>query len=307
MSDSEVTTVTTVSVTRSTVVSQATAAHPVERRGSGPQRRSSTNSTRGATQQQQQQYAQQQPHSSQPPQQQPGGLFNMFRPKSPKLFPSVERSNSPAPPLPPIPSKTPPPRAATASPRRFPFSLPLNFRHKPKKSISGASVEVNVGDAFGMAGEGAMSSRGSLRRSATPELPYSEYPGSTVKGGRYNAAKHQRRNRAGEEDTGDEGDSYQDYADRDGDDNADDVDDSFMEDRMRDVLFWSQTTEQGWQQSGKRRARPGVSFDIPASESERDDSGLTAVSVVPGAGRVLRYQRQYQETRQFSDNESFVY
>jgi hypothetical protein len=308
MSDSEVTTVTTVSVTRSTVVSQATATHPVERRGSNPQRKSSINSTRGATQQQQQQYAQQQPQSHQPPQQQPGGLFNMFRPKSPKLFPSVERSSSPAPPLPPVPSKTPPPRAATASPRRFGFSLPLNFRHKPKKSISGASVEVNIGDSFCTARDDAMSSRGSLRRGTTPEVPYSEYPGSKVNGGRYNATKHQWRNRHGDEDTGDEGDDYPDYADRDADDNVD-VDDSFMEDRMRAVQDWNQTTEQGWQQSGKRRARPGVSFDIPASESERDDSGMTAVSVAPGAGQVLRYarQRQYQETRQFSDTESFVY
>lgn len=305
MSDSEVTTVTTVSVTRSTVVSQATATHPVERRSSNPQRRSSTNSTRGATQQQQLQYAQQQPQSPQQPQQQPGGLFNMFRPKSPKLFPSIERSNSPAPPLPPVPSKTPPPRAATASPRRFAFSLPLNFRHKPKKSLSGVSVEVVVDGPLGMAGESAMSSRGSLRRSATPELPHSQYPGSTVNGGRYNASKQQRRNRHGEEDTGDEGEDYQDYAYQDGDENAD-VDDNFMEERMRAVQDWSQTTEQNWQQSGKRRARPGVSFDIPASESERDDSGLTAVSVAPGAGRVLRY-RQYQETRQFSDAESFVY
>lgn len=144
-----------------------------------------------------------------------------------------------------------------------------------------------------------MSSRGSLRRSETPEL---EYPGSMVKGGRYNAAKQQRPNRRGDDDT-DEGD---DYTDRDGDDNVD-VEDLLMEDRMRAVHYWNQTTEQSWQQSGKRRARPGVSFDIPASESEQDDSGLTAVSVSRGAGRVLRYQRQYQEMRQFSDNESFAY
>lgn len=153
-----------------------------------------------------------------------------------------------------------------------------------------------------MAGESAMSSRRSLRRSATPELPY---PGSTVNGGRYNTSKQQQRNRHGEDDTGDEGEDYQDYTDRDGDENVD-VDDGFMEDRMRAVQDWNQTTEQNWQQSGKRRARPGVSFDIPASESERDDSGLTAVSVARGTGRVLRY-RQFQETRQFSDAESFVY
>jgi len=291
MSDSEVTTVTTVSVTRSTVVSQATATLP--------QKKSSANVTRSATQQQQHPQYVQPSQSPPPPPQQPSGRFNMFRPKSPKLFPSMERSNSPAPPLPPVPSKTPPPRAATASPRRFAFALPLNFRHKPKKSISGASVEAVIGGTFSVAGEGAMSSRGSLRRSETPEL---EYPGSMVKGGRYNAAKQQRPNRRGDDDT-DEGD---DYTDRDGDDNVD-VEDLLMEDRMRAVHYWNQTTEQSWQQSGKRRARPGVSFDIPASESEQDDSGLTAVSVSRGAGRVLRYQRQYQEMRQFSDNESFAY
>ena len=308
MSDSEVTTVTTVSVTRSTVVSQATATHPGERRTSSAQRRASINSTTSRTvphQQQLQQPYQHQAQASQQPQQS-SGIFNMFRPKSPKSFPTMDRPSSPAPPLPaPPPSKTPPPRSATASPRRFAFSLPLNFRHKPKKSISGASVEAVIGGtAFGIANDGAMSSRGSLRRSATPELQY-DYAGSTVNGARYNSATRTQR-RHGDEDTQDEGEDYQDYADRDGDDNVE-VDDDFLLEKMRAVQDWNHSTEANWEQSGKRRARPGVSFDIPASESERDDSGLTAVSAVRGAGRILRYQRQFSQTRQFSDTESFVY
>lgn len=148
-----------------------------------------------------------------------------------------------------------------------------------------------------------MSSRGSLRRSATPEVPYAEHQGSTVKGGRFSRTV---RNRGGE-DSQDEGEDYYDYADRDGDENVD-VDDTLMADKMRAIHDWNLAAIQNMQQSGKsRRSRPGVSFDLPASESERDDSGLTAVSVAPGAGRVLRMHRQFQETRQFSDAESFVY
>lgn len=125
MSDSEVTTVTTVSVTRSTVVSQVPANHIGDRRSSSAQRRPSTNSTTSRSVSQQQQPYPHQAQASQQQQQyqQPSGLFNMFRPKSPKMFPTMDRSASPAPPLPgPPPSKTPPPRAATSSPRRFPFS-----------------------------------------------------------------------------------------------------------------------------------------------------------------------------------------
>lgn len=163
-------------------------------------------------------------------------------------------------------------------------------------------MEVAIGDSFGMAGDGGMSSRGSLRRSATPELPYG-YAGSTVNGGHYSSATRKQR-RHDDEETQD-GEDYQGYGDQDADDNVE-VDDDFMMEKMRAVQDWSHTTEANWEKSGKRRA-PGVSFDLPASESERDDSGLTSVSVARGAGRVLRIQRQFSQTRQFSDSESFVY
>lgn len=88
-------------------------------------------------------------------------------------------------------------------------------------------------------------------------------------------------------------------------------DDQPIEMKMREVQQWSQTIEANWATSGKRRSRPGVSFDVPASESERDDTGMTAVSVAPGGGRMLRYARaharQHQQfSQQFSDNESLA-
>jgi hypothetical protein len=83
-----------------------------------------------------------------------------------------------------------------------------------------------------------------------------------------------------------------------------DNDEGLYLDRMVAVQKWSMSTEANFKQTGKSR-RPGVSFDIPASESERDDSGLTQVSVAPGGGRSLRYAHNHAQ--QYSDAESCVY
>ncbi|KAG8867344.1 hypothetical protein FRC20_006024 [Serendipita sp. 405] len=232
MSDSETTTVTVSVTTRSTIVSQTTGilGH-IDRRASSTPNRQRAASTIPVTS------GRATPQLSQSPEPQPmhyqsqstSGIFNMFRPKSPRPFPTFDRSASPAPA--PPPSKTPPPRSATASPRRFNWSIPI-LRHKPKKSISGASVEAVIGGTqFGASNKIAMSSQ-----------------------------------------------------------------------------------EQNWKQSGKnRRSRPGVSFDLPRSESEKDDTGMTAVSLAPGGGRMLRMARAraqaqaHAHAQEMSDMESLVY
>jgi hypothetical protein len=312
MSDSEVTTVTTVSVTRSTVLMPAGQAvaygHPIERRSSSSSSRrensvvGSNNRVGGGSQQQ---FTPSLPTQTQTPQSplsqsQPvnGGFFGMFRPKSPRH--PVPRAESPAPPA--VPSKTPPPRSATASPsgRRFAFSLPINLRHKPKKSISGASVEAVIGgDRVGTPGEGAMSSQGSLLPMRTPDLHISEFTGGNghENGRRFTSVMGSQRRDTIETDT-----EFDDGGDEDNDEPP-------IEMKMLAVEQWSRTTEANWATSGKRRSRPGVSFELPPSESERDDTGMTAVSVAPGGGRMLRYARSHARQRhhQFSDNESVVF
>jgi len=312
MSDSEVTTVTTVSATRSTVLMPAGQAvqygHSIERRSSSSSSRressvvGSNNRVGGGSQQQFTPSLPTQTPQSPLSQSQPvnGGFFNMFRPKSPRHpFP---RAESPAPP--PLPSKTPPPRSATASPsgRRFGFSLPINLRHKPKKSISGASVEAVIGgDRVGTGGDGAMSSQGSLLPTRTPDLHMSEYPGgngNAENGRQFASVMGSQRRDAIETDT---------ELDDGGDD--DDNDELPIEIRMLAVQQWNQTTEANFATSGKRRSRPGVSFQLPPSESERDDAGTTVGSVAAGGRRMPRYARSHtrQHVYQFSDNESVVY
>lgn len=311
MSDAEVTTVTHVSITRSTVVMPADQAvaygHSIERRNSSSSSRNSpvvsTNSRGGNGSQQQLANSISQIPQSPLSQSQPvnGGFFGIFRPKSPRHpFP---RAESPAP-APPVPSKTPPPRTATASPsgRRFAFSLPINLRHKPKKSISGASVEARVGTP---GGDGPMSSQGSLLQARTSEVHFSELPA-----GHGDQQENGRRRTStsvvgGGRRSGDAMETDTEFEDGGEDD------DQPIEMKMREVQQWSQTIEANWATSGKRRSRPGVSFDVPASESERDDTGMTAVSVAPGGGRMLRYARaharQHQQfSQQFSDNESLA-
>jgi hypothetical protein len=94
-------------------------------------------------------------------------------------------------------------------------------------------------------------------------------------------------------------------------DGGDDEDDDLpIEMRMQAVQQWSQTTEANFATSGKRRSRPGVSFLLPRSESERDDAGTTVGSVAAGGGRMPRYARSHTRQHhyhQFSDNESVVY
>jgi len=77
--------------------------------------------------------------------------------------------------------------------------------------------------------------------------------------------------------------------------------------KMMAVEQWKSSTEGTFAQSGKRRPRAGVSFELPASESERDDTAMTAVSVAPNGGRFLRYARRPRQHQQFSDNESTVF
>jgi hypothetical protein len=291
MSDSEYT-VTTVSVTRATYVSGpqvpvASSPAPLERRSSSLYRREGATSTP--------------PHSNAPSilqNQATGGsswLPGMFRSRSPRPFPTMERSSSPRP---PTPSKTPPPRAATASPRRFNFSFPLNLRQKTKDSMSKVSVEAVIGGSkFGSGGELAMSSQGSLLPSRTPD-PQSEYSSGNGRSGNNKksrmsmmASRRKHRN--------------EDEVDTDGENDVEYSDEPPLEARMHAVHQWSLVTEQSHRSSGKsRRSRPGVVFDLPLSDSDRDDTGMTAVSVAPGGGRPLRHDRSYQ---QFSDAEAFVY
>ncbi|PVF98910.1 hypothetical protein CPB86DRAFT_850397 [Serendipita vermifera] len=293
MSDSEYTTVTTVSVTRSTYVSghqvpAVSSPAPLERRSSSSYRRDGASSTP--------------PHSvSNPPmlQNQPTGgsswLPGMFRSRSPRPFPAMERSSSPRP---PTPSKTPPPRAATSSPRRFNFSFPINLRHKGKDSMSKVSVEAVIdGSRSGFGREFAMSSQGSLLPSRTPD-PQSEYSSGNGRNGNNKKARlamiASRRRQRNEDET-----------ETDGENDVEHSDEPPLEARMHAVHQWSLVTEQSHKSSGKsRRFRPGVAFDLPLSDSDRDDTGMTAVSVAPGGGRPLRHDRSYQ---QFSDAEAFVY
>lgn len=311
MSDSEYTVTTSISVTRSTVVQTAHAQpssgplpHALERLTASSMRKErptpAIQSASGRVTPQSQGYPAQLPY---PPQQsQSGGIFNMFRPKSPaRPFPTIERSASPAPA--PPPSKTPPPRAATASPRRFvAWSIPI-LRHKPKKSISGvsgASMEAVIGGTqFGVTNEIAMSSQGSLLPSRTPDPLTAQQHGGISENNKRLAAVMDTKGRVRMVD--------EDEFDDAGDDGVQ-SDEPPFEDRMYAVQQWNNNREQDWKASGKsRRQRPGVSFDLPASESERDDGGMTMVSAVPAAGRILRYGRPQAHARQLSDVESTVY
>ncbi|KAG8849592.1 40S ribosomal protein S21 [Serendipita sp. 411] len=312
MSDSETTTVTVSVTTRSTIVSQTTGilGH-IDRRASSTPNRQRAASTIPVTS------GRATPQLSQSPEPQPmhyqsqstSGIFNMFRPKSPRPFPTFDRSASPAPA--PPPSKTPPPRSATASPRRFNWSIPI-LRHKPKKSISGASVEAVIGGTqFGASNKIAMSSQGSLLPSVTPDPLTAQ-----LRAGMIDPMDHakrlaimesrERQQLSDDEDTEDEGEN-----EGGGGTYGDDM---LFEDRMNAVEMWNNTTEQNWKQSGKnRRSRPGVSFDLPRSESEKDDTGMTAVSLAPGGGRMLRMARAraqaqaHAHAQEMSDMESLVY
>ena len=311
MSDSEYTVTTSISVTRSTVVQTAhtqptstALPHALERLTSSSVRKERATpviqNASGRATPQSQGYPAQLPY---PPHQQSqsGGIFNMFRPKSPRSFPAIERSASPA--LGPPPSKTPPPRAATASPRRFvTWSIPI-LRHKPKKSVSGVSGASGASDVAvigGVANEIAVSSQDSLLPSRTPDPIVAQQYGGVSENNKRLAAVMDLKGRVrmvGEDDLDEE-------AENDGMQS----DEPPFEDRMFAVQQWNTHREQDWKASGKtHRQRPGVSFDIPASGSERDDAGMTMVSAVPAGGRVLRYARTPVHTHQFSDVESTVY
>ncbi|KAG8813344.1 hypothetical protein FRC17_001604 [Serendipita sp. 399] len=309
MSDSETTTVTVSVTTRSTIVSQTTGIlGQIDRRATSTPKRERAASTIPVTS------GRATPQYSQGPEPLPmhyqspsssSGLFNMFRPKSPRPFPTFDRSASPAPA--PPPSKTPPPRAATASPRRFNWSIPI-LRHKPKKSISGASVEAVIGGTqFGPSNPIAMSSQGSLLPSVTPDPLTAQMRAAGMIDPTDPAAKQLAalmESRARQE-LSDEEDNTEDEGGNDGGYG----DDMLFEDRMNAVEMWNNSTEQNWKQSGKsRRSRPGVSFDLPPSESERDDTGMTAVSVAPGGGRMLRLARSRAQAHahEMSDMESLA-
>lgn len=134
-----------------------------------------------------------------------------------------------------------------------------------------------------------MSSQGSLLPTRTPDPHYSELMAS-------GNARRQQSILGVETDT-----------DVDGGDDDGETDEA-MKLKMMAVEAWKSHTEGAFAMSGKRRSRPGVSFELPASESERDDTAMTAVSVAPGGGRPLRRARAHaRQHLQFSDNESAVY
>lgn len=155
------------------------------------------------------------------------------------------------------------------------------------------------GTQFGVTNEIAMSSQGSLLPSRTPDPLTAQQHGGISENNKRLAAVMDTKGRVRMVD--------EDEFDDAGDDGVQ-SDEPPFEDRMYAVQQWNNNREQDWKASGKsRRQRPGVSFDLPASESERDDGGMTMVSAVPAAGRILRYGRPQAHARQLSDVESTVY